>query len=162
MMPRLRILMLVAGAILVAGASACGGLFEGATDWAHGDQPLLLSGGSYRVVGGVGYLPADEASVLAVTAQLDRANATLVLTRSDGSRVTLHVVPRPRAQWGSGCLGARNLFEVVDLSPGPLQVESLTISTPAAIASCNAGGMIIANDASGGGAYLVLSLQAPP
>jgi len=50
---------------------------------------------------------------------------------------------------------------VADLSPGPLQFESLTLLTPVAIASCSEGTVMIANDASGLGPYLALHLLAP-
>lgn len=98
-----------------------------------------LSEGTYRVVYGDGYEAADEARLLAVRARLDRATGQLVFTMAEGSQQTLAFSPRPREQWEPDCFTMASHFEneVADLSPRPLQVESLTFATPIVFAKCS-------------------------
>ena len=120
----------IGGLFLIAFLTGCG--------QADRIYPAALADGTYRVVYGKGYLPADEALVLAVTARLDRATNRLVLTMANGARQTLTVSFRPRDQWQPDCytMASHSLNEVADLSPAPLQLESLTFATPVVYAKC--------------------------
>jgi len=106
-----------------------------------------LADGTYRVVGGNGFAPADEARLLAVTARLDRANERLVFTMADGSQQTSLFSPRPRDRWQPDCFTTSSHYsnEVADLSPAPLQIESLTFATPVVFAKCGPRRMILAD-----------------
>jgi hypothetical protein len=126
------------------------------------EQPVSLSSGTYRATSGVGYAPADEARVLAVTAQLDRSAGRIVFTRFDGSQSELVFSPRPREQWQRDCytMTSHTLDEVADLTPPPLQLESLTFATPVVFAKCGPGRMILADAPDEtAAALLVLDLQ---
>ncbi len=110
-------------------------------------DPVMLSDGAYRVVSGSGFPPADEARLLAVTAQLDRSGGRLVLTLADGSQLQLDFTPRPRDAWRQDCyaMSSHASNEVADLSPAPLQVESLTFANPVVFPKCQPGRMILAD-----------------
>jgi hypothetical protein len=121
-----------------------------------------LSDGTYRAVFGGGYAPADEAAVLAVTAQLRRADGRLVLTMANGSQQALAFSPRPRQRWQPDCftMGGHALDEVADLSPAPLHVESLTFATPVVFAKCGPQRMILADSPGAvGPMWLAFDLQ---
>ncbi len=109
--------------------------------------PASLESGTYHAVFGEGYAPEDEARVLAITAQLDRTAGTLVFTRFDGSQAVLQFSPRPREEWQPDCytMASHALDEVADLSPAPLQLESLTFATPLVFAKCSPTRMILSD-----------------
>jgi hypothetical protein len=121
-----------------------------------------LADGTYHVAFGSGYAPADEPAVLAVTAQLRRAEGRLVFTMRDGSQRTMVFSPRPLERWQPDCftMGNHVLDEVADLSPAPLHVESLTFATPLVFAKCGPRRMILADAPDGAGpAWLAFDLQ---
>ncbi len=121
-----------------------------------------LASGTYRATGAAGYAPADEAKVLAITAQLDRTAGQLVFTLADGSRKTLAFSPRPRDAWQPDCftMTSHVLDEVADLSPAPLQLESLAFATPLVFAKCGPRRMILADAPDGSSSsWLSMDLQ---
>lgn len=124
--------------------------------------PVSLTEGTYRVVGGQGYTQEEQARLFAMTAQLDRANARIVFTMEDGSQKPATLLPRPPERWEPGCwtMGGHSLNEVADLSPAPLQLESLTFVTPLVHAYCSPARMVLA-DAYGDaqGPWLAFDLQ---
>jgi len=108
-----------------------------------------LADGAYRTAYAQGYDPADEASILAVTAHLNTTAQELVLYLADGSQHAVTFLPRPRSQWQKACatMASHFLNEVGDLSPAPLQLaKSLTFNTPLAYSYCSSNRMIIADD----------------
>lgn len=123
-----------------------------------------LGDGTYHVSGGQGFDPAAASSLLAVTAQLDRAAGRLVLTLADGSHRTLGFSPRDRSAWQADCVtGAGGppssvMCEIADLSPAPLQLETLRFATPLVYAKCSPTRMILADrpDEVSAGAFLIL------
>jgi hypothetical protein len=125
------------------------------------EYPVALAEGTYRVAFGRGYQAADEDRLLAVTARLDRATNQVVFTLANGSQQTLAFSPRPRSQWQPDCrtMSSRALDEVADLSPAPLQLESLTFVTPIAYAKCTPSRMILANDIDELSPFLALDLE---
>lgn len=106
---------------------------------------MTISNGTYRAVFAKGYLPTDEAKVLAVVATLDRAAGRLVFTMADGSRQTVTASFRPQSQWHADCptMDGRALNEVADLSPAPLRIESMSFATPVVVPKCAAGRLIL-------------------
>lgn len=127
------------------------------------DREILatLAEGNYRCTSAHGHLATEEARLLAVTARLDRAAGTLVLTLADGSRRTLQFSPRPRDRWKIDCqtMNSHIREETADISPQPLLMESLSFPTPVAYAKCAATRMILSNGADDLSQYLVLDLQ---
>ncbi len=125
------------------------------------EYPVALAEGTYRVAFGQGYQAADEDRLLAVTARLDRATNHIVFTLANGSQQMLAFSPRPRSQWQPDCrtMSSRALDEVADLSPAPLQLESLTFVTPIVYAKCTPSRMILANDLDGTSTFLALDLE---
>ena len=121
-----------------------------------------LADGTYRARFVGGHDPAEEADLLAITARLDRAAGTLVLTLGDGSQRTLGFAPRPRAQWQPDCRTMASMFEneVADLSPAPLQLGSLSFATPLVHAKCGPSRMILADSpAEPAAVYLILDQE---
>jgi hypothetical protein len=100
-----------------------------------------------------------------MTAQLNRSAGRLVFTLSDGSQRTLALAPRAQAQWQADCytMGGHTLNAVGDLSPAPLNLESLTFTTPLVVAKCAASRMILAEAAvlagEAAGHWLAFDLQ---
>jgi hypothetical protein len=135
---------LFAVAVFVA-LAACG------QDRGQLGSPVTLADGSYRALGGAGYADADAPRLMAVTAVLDRAGGRLVLTLGDGSQKVLTFTPRPKEGWQPDCftMASHSVDEVADLSPAPLQVDTLTFTTPLVFAKCDPGHLILA-DASAG------------
>ena len=142
--------------LLIAGLSGCGeerGIVN--------EYPVVLVDGTYRVAFGQGYQATDETRLLAVTARLDRAMNQIVFTLANGSQQVLAFSPRPRIQWQPDCvtMSSRALDEVADLSPAPLQLESLTLVTPIVHAKCTSSRMILANDIDDTSTFLALDLE---
>jgi hypothetical protein len=147
----------IAAAFALAAIAAC-------TDATHEEvQAVSLSSGTYRAAYGAGYAPADEARVLAITATLDRAALRLVFTLADASRVEVAFAPRPPGQWKPDCytMTSHVLDEVAELSPAPLQLESLTFATPLVFAKCRPERMILADttDEASATTWLAFDLQ---
>ncbi|HEX9051139.1 MAG TPA: hypothetical protein VF841_11465 [Anaeromyxobacter sp.] len=147
----------VACAFALAAFAAC-------TDATRHEVPAVsLSSGTYRAVYGAGYAPGDEARVLAITATLDRAALRLVFTLADASRVELALAPRAPERWQPDCytMTSHVLEEVADLSPAPLQLESMTFATPLVFAKCGPGRMILADttDEASATTWLAFDLQ---
>jgi hypothetical protein len=144
---------LLLGLVLAAFLGACG----------RGNvaQPVVLSEGTYRVVFGQGYPPADEARLLAITAHLDRASGLLVFSLANGSQQSLTFVPRPQSGWFSDCytMVSHALNEVADLAPAPLQLESMSFVTPVVYPRCTAQRMILSNAPGNETTFLALDLQ---
>lgn len=131
-----------AGLLLFSSLAACDEALEVAEDQI---TLVTISNGTYRAAFGQGYLPADGSKVLAVRATLDRAASRLVFTMADGSQQTLTVSFRPRSQWQADCYTMSNhtLNEVADLSPAPLQIESMSFATPVVFPKCSARRLIL-------------------
>ena len=147
----------IAAALALAAAAAC-------TRAAHEDvQAVSLSSGTFRASYGAGYAPADEARVRAITATLDRAALRLVFTLADASHVEVAFAPRPPEQWQPDCytMTSHVVEEVADLSPAPLQLESLTFATPLVFAKCGPERMILADttDEAAASTWLAFDLQ---
>lgn len=147
----------IAAAFALAAIAAC-------TDTTREDvQAVSLASGTYRAAYGAGYAPADEARVLAITATLDRAALRLVFTLADASQVEVAFAPRPAEQWQPDCytMTSHVLDEVAELSPAPLQLESLTFATPLVFAKCGPGRMILADttDEASATTWLAFDLQ---
>lgn len=127
------------------------------------DREVLasLTAGTYKVVSGRGYSPAEEARILAITARLDRDSNQLVITLSDGTQRGLQFTPRPQAQWKTDCytMNSHIREECADLSPRPLLLESLAFATPVVYAKCAANRMILADGVNDDSRFLVLDLQ---
>ena len=141
---------------LLAGLTGCGEERGSVNEY-----PVVLVEGTYRAAFGHGYQATDEARLLAVTARLDRATNQIVFTLSNGSQQVRAFSPRPRSQWQPDCVTMSNraLDEVADLSPAPLQLESLTFVTPIVYAKCTPNRMILANDLDGTSPFLALDLE---
>ncbi len=125
------------------------------------EYPVALAEGTYRVAFGQGYQAVDEVLMLAVTARLDRATNQVVFTLADGSQQVRAFSPRPRSRWHPDCftMSSHTLDEVADLSPAPLQVESITFVTPIVYAKCTTSRMILANDLDETSTLLALDLE---
>lgn len=153
-MKRLRALVAAAGGLTLATIAACG------VEHVLVD---VFDEGTYRVSFGA-YPPAERARFEAVTARLDRAAGQVVFTMADGSQQVLAFTPRPRGEWRADCytMASHHLVEVADLSPAPLQIESLTFETPLVFAMCSRTRMILANalpDPDLGSVHLGLDLE---
>lgn len=128
------------------------------------EYTAILADGSYRAKFGGGYDPADEPSLLAITAHLDNAGKELVFYLADGSQQTATFSSRPRSQWQKDCytIASHSLDEVADLSPAPLQlVKSLTFNSPLAFAKCAPERMIITDDYSDGSKFIAFDFYGP-
>ena len=106
-----------------------------------------LAAGIYKVSFGFNYAAADEQKILAITADLDRAGQQLVFTMQDGTKRTLVFTPRDESQWKPDCytMSSHILCEAADLTPAPLQLESMTFDAPLVLAKCSPSRMILAN-----------------
>ena len=133
-------LTLAASALALLLLPACGLAEEEITE-----APILE--GRYAVAFGAGYAAQDEAAVLAITAEVDRAAGEVSFTLADGAKRTLRFLPRPKEQWVEDCatMNGHALDEVADLSPAPLQLESMSFATPLLYAKCGPSRLILAN-----------------
>ena len=106
-----------------------------------------MAEGTFKVVSGQGYAPADEAAILRITARLDRSAGRLVFTLADGTQRSLPFSSRPPSQWKPDCytMNSHILCEVADLGPGPLQLLSLSLATPMVYTKCDPKRVILAN-----------------
>ncbi len=106
-----------------------------------------LAAGTYKVSYGFNYAAADEEKILAITAYLDRTGQQLVFTLQDGTQRTLVFTPRDESLWQPDCytMNSHVLCEVADLTPAPLQLESMTFNTPLVLAKCSPSRMILAS-----------------
>jgi hypothetical protein len=140
-----------AGLLLFAGLAGCG-------DGGDKVDPVTISDGFYAVIGGRGYLASDEAKVLAVTARLDRTAGSLVLTMADGSQQALTISFRPQGEWRADCytMNSHSLNELAELSPAPLQVESMSFARPVVFPKCNAQRLILSSAPGDEAYYLAL------
>lgn len=149
-MKTLRALAAATGGLALASILACGA-----------EQVFVdvLADGTYRVSSGT-YPPDERDRLEAVTARLDRAAGQVVFTMADGSRQTFAFAPRPRSEWHTDCytMASHHLVEVADLSPAPLQIESLTFETPTVFAMCTETRMILANTLPGSPAFEAIHL----
>ena len=96
-----------------------------------------------------------------MTARLERATNQIAFTLANGAQQMLAFSPRPRSQWQPDCrtMSSRALDEVADLSPAPLQLESLSFVTPIVYAKCTSSRMILANDIDDLSTFLALDLE---
>lgn len=130
---------LLTAALLSAGCGGGnGGKFE---------VRAVMAEGTFKVASGQGYAPADEAAILRITARLDRSADRLVFTLADGTQRSMPFSSRPPSQWKPDCytMNSHILCEVADLGPGPLQLLSLSFSTPLVYAKCDPKRVILAN-----------------
>lgn len=152
-MSRMLPILAVIPVLLLGACSGSGG----------GDREVLVSlvAGTYKVVSGRGYPASEEARILAITARLDRSRNQLVLTLADGSQRSLLFTPRPLAQWKTDCytMNSHVREECADLSPRPLEIESLAFATPVAYAKCAPTRMILAEGVNDDSRWLALDLQ---
>jgi hypothetical protein len=104
-----------------------------------------LAAGTYKVSYGFNYAAADEQKILAITADLDRTGQQLVFTLQDGTKRALVFTPRDESQWKPDCYTMKShvLCEVADLTPAPLQLESMTFDAPLVYAKCSPSRMIL-------------------
>jgi hypothetical protein len=104
-----------------------------------------LADGTYKASYGHNYLPEDEQKILAITATLDRVGQKLVFTTQDGAQMILVFTPRDTSQWRGDCytMDSHVLDEIADLTPAPLQLESMTFNTPVVYAKCSSKRMIL-------------------
>jgi hypothetical protein len=126
-----------------------------------GAIPISMSAGAYKVAYGQGYAAADETAILKITARLDRSAGRMSFTLADGSQRTLLFSPRPASQWKPDCytMNSHLLCEVADLSPGSLQLESMTFSAPVVYAKCDSNRIILTHSATDETVSLVFILN---
>jgi hypothetical protein len=126
-------------------ALALGGCHASSSD-ADEVPTASLADGTYHVIDIVGSVqPGEEANLLAMSARLNRAAGTLVLTLADGTQRTLTFAPRRRSSWRSDCFTMASHIdnEVADLSPAPLALGSLTFASPVAYPKCSEGRILL-------------------
>ncbi len=104
-----------------------------------------MANGTYKVSYGFNYAAADEQKILAITANLDRITNQITFSMQDGSQKALSFTPRDESQWQGDCatMSSYVLDEVADLTPVPLQLESMVFSTPLVFAKCSPNRMIL-------------------
>jgi hypothetical protein len=136
---RYRHLAIVAALALALAGTSCGG---GDDVW--GTFPL--TDGTYAATAVHGHDPADEAKLRSVTAALDLGAGTVTLRLADGTQRVLEVTPR--AGWISACptMSSHARLQAADLSPAPLQVESMTFVAPMIQTYCWSGRLLLSDD----------------
>ncbi len=142
-----RIVWTVSCMMLAVALVACGRGNSSEPPLADTTTKVVLAKGTYKVSFGQGYAAADEQKLLAITAALDRTGQQLVFTMQDGTKKALNFAPRDQSQWMLDCYTMRShyLDEVADLTPAPLQLESMTFNAPLVYAKCSQYRMILSD-----------------
>jgi hypothetical protein len=144
-----------------SGSSNCGTLHCSGSAADFYVSRAELAGGTYSVTYVHGVPAAEEAWFRAMTARFDRVQRRLALTFQDGSNLTLNCTSRPATMWKRDCftLGSYVKSEVVDLSPAPLTLGSVRLSTPLIYAKCSSTRMILSSLLEEGGPSIVFDHQ---
>jgi len=98
-----------------------------------------------------------------IIAEVDRKSETVVFTLADGSKKTLNIAPRPKEKWQGDCatMNSSVLCEVADLSPGSLELASLTFKAPLLYAKCSRERLIVSEMPLNSGPFIAFNRVSP-